>query len=96
MTAEVEFVSTITINLNDDVVAMLRGIHEPIEGAVIEMIAVELYRRGILSSGKAAQLLGTPRIDFIKYAARLGIPSMDMTPEEWEAERAVVSTWPRS
>ena len=96
MAVEVWTVSTITINLEDDVAAMLQRIHEPIEGAVREMVALELYRRGVLSSGKAAQLLGTDRIDFIKYASRLGIPSIDMTPEEWEAERAVVSTWPRS
>ena len=52
--------STVTINLEDDVAAMLHRIHEPIEGAVREMIALELYRRGVLSSGKAAQLLDSP------------------------------------
>ncbi len=88
--------STVTIDLGDDVAAMLRRIHEPIEDAVREMIALELYRRGILSSGKAAQLLGMQRIDFVTHASRLGIPHVDLTPEEWETERTVIGTWPRS
>ena len=47
MTTEVENVSSVTINLEDDVAAMLHRIHEPIEGAVREVIALELYRRGL-------------------------------------------------
>jgi predicted HTH domain antitoxin len=47
---------------------------------------LELYRRGTISSGKAAELLGMERFDFIKHASRLGIPFFDMTDEEWAAE----------
>lgn len=52
------------------------------------MIVLELYRRGTISSGKAAELLGMQRIDFIKHASRLGIPYIDMTEDEWAAEKA--------
>ncbi len=51
-----------------------------------ELIVLELYRRGHLSSGKAAELLGMERIGFIRYASRLGLPYFDMTESEWEAE----------
>jgi predicted HTH domain antitoxin len=54
------------------------------------MIVLELYRRGTISSGKAGELLGMPRIDFIKHASRLGIPFFDMTDDEWEAEKAAL------
>jgi predicted HTH domain antitoxin len=52
------------------------------------MIVLELYRRRTISSGKAAELLGMGRADFIAYASRLGIPFFDMTDQEWEAEVA--------
>ena len=39
------------------------------------------------SSGKAAELLGVPRLDFIRHASGLGIPLFEMTPDEWEAEK---------
>lgn len=96
MSTEVEAMSNVTIQLEDDLTAMLHRIHEPIEDAVREMVVLELYRRRILSGGKAAELLHMARIDFIKHASRLGIPYIDMTPEEWEAEKAVLNSWPRS
>lgn len=39
-----------------------------------EAVVLELYRRGIVSSGKAAELLGMQRFDFVGYADKLGIP----------------------
>jgi predicted HTH domain antitoxin len=52
------------------------------------MIVLELYPRGTISSGKAAELLGMQRIDFIQHASRLGIPYIAMTEDEWKAEMA--------
>ena len=48
---------------------------------------VRLYRQGIISSGKAAELLGMARAEFIPFASRLGLSALDMTSDEWEAER---------
>jgi predicted HTH domain antitoxin len=53
-----------------------------------EMIVFELYRRGLVSSGKAAELLGTPRIEFIQRASELGIPYFRFIEDEWHAEVA--------
>jgi predicted HTH domain antitoxin len=53
---------------------------------VKECVVIELYRRGLLSSGKAAELLGMNRVAFIHYTGRLGIPFFRMTKEEWEEE----------
>jgi predicted HTH domain antitoxin len=52
------------------------------------MIVLELYRRGTLSSGKAGELLGMARMDFIQHASRLGIPYFALTVDEWDAEMA--------
>ncbi len=79
--------SAIHLNLNDDVMALLYGLNRPLPQLINEMITVELYRRGIISSGKAAQFLNMSRLEFIHYASRLGIPFFDMTEEEWQIER---------
>jgi predicted HTH domain antitoxin len=88
--------STVKIEVDDDLAALLQQTHQPLEKAAREMIVLELYRRGSLSSGKAAELLGMPRLDFIKHASKLGIPYIDMTPEEWEREKSALDAWPRS
>jgi predicted HTH domain antitoxin len=53
---------------------------------VKEYVVIELYRRGLLSSGKAAELLGMNRVAFIHYTGRLGIPFFRMTKDEWDEE----------
>jgi predicted HTH domain antitoxin len=79
---------SVKIELDDDLVEVLRrqGEHQPLERAAREMIVLELYRRAAISGGRAAELLGMDRFDFIRYASDLGIPFFDMTEEEWEAE----------
>ena len=61
-------------------------IDRPLEDNARESIVLELYRQGQISSGKAAELVGMPRIAFIQHASDLGIPFFDMTEEEWRAE----------
>jgi predicted HTH domain antitoxin len=78
--------STISIALEEDVVALLRQSNQPVEHAARELIVLELYRRGTISSGKAAQLLGMSRVEFIQHASRLGIPYFTMTEDEWKNE----------
>jgi predicted HTH domain antitoxin len=47
---------------------------QPVEQVAREIIVLELYRRDLISSGKAAALLGVPRLDFIQRASELGVP----------------------
>jgi predicted HTH domain antitoxin len=51
-----------------------------------ELSILELYRRKDISSGKAAELLGMARFEFVRYASRLGIPFFDMSKEELERD----------
>jgi predicted HTH domain antitoxin len=85
-----------TVEIEDSLAALLHQTNQPLDKAAREMIVLELYRRGSLSSGRAAELLGMARMDFIHYTSRLGIPYIDMTKDEWEAEKAVLDAWPRS
>lgn len=80
--------STIHINLQDDLAVLLHEANQPVEDTVREYLVLELYRRGTISSGKAAQLLDMPRWEFVRFASRLGIAFFDMTEDEWQAERA--------
>lgn len=55
-----------------------------------ELSILELYRRKEISSGKAADLLGMQRFEFVRYASRLGIPFFDMSKEELERDLEAV------
>ena len=78
--------STVTVNLEEELVALLHQLNQPVEQAARELIVLELYRRGLISSGKGAQLLGMGRQEFVHYASRQGIPFFEMTADEWEQE----------
>ncbi|NUQ62764.1 MAG: UPF0175 family protein [Pirellulales bacterium] len=80
--------STTRVDLDDALTTLLYESNQPVQEVVREFLVLELYRRGTISSGKAASLLGMSRWEFIRHASRLGIALFDMTEEEWQAERA--------
>lgn len=84
--------STATVQLDEELAALLSGSNQPLQQTARELIVLELYRRGTISSGKAANLLGMARFDFVQHASRLGIAFFDMTEDEWAAERAQLET----
>ena len=80
--------TNINIELQEDLVALLHQFNQPVQQSARELIVLELYRRGVVSSGKAAELLGMGRWELIHFASRLGIPYFTLTQDEWAAERA--------
>lgn len=52
------------------------------EEAIKEFSVLGLYREQRLSAGKAAELLGINKGEFIRLMARRGIPYFDYTEEE--------------
>ncbi len=80
--------TVIKVDIEAPLAALLHQTNQPVQEVAREMIVLELYRRGAISSGKGAELLGTSRLDFIQHASRLGIPYLDMTEDEWAAEKA--------
>ena len=76
-----------TVNLGDDLTAILEAQGEDlVEGSVKEAVVLYLYQRGVISSGKAGELLGMKRFDFVRYASDLGIPFYNYDPAELERE----------
>jgi predicted HTH domain antitoxin len=81
------------LELSAEWVSVLRPLADrSLDSFVKELAVLELYRRHLVSGGKAAELLGMERFEFIRYASRLGIPFMDMSPEEMAHEAALVQT----
>ena len=53
---------------------------------VVRVVSLELYRQGEVSSGRAAQLLGLGREEFIQYASKQRIPYFQVEGEELQRE----------
>ena len=84
---------TTQFELSNEWVNVLRPLSDrALDSFVKELAVLELYRRHLVSSGKAAELLGMERFEFIRYASRLGIAFFDLAPEEMAAEMALVQT----
>ena len=79
--------TAVTMNLEDDLVTLLNEISQPVDRTAREIIIIELYRRVVVSGGKAAELLGLSRSEFIQHASKLGIPFFNMSEAEWDEER---------
>jgi predicted HTH domain antitoxin len=52
------------------------------------LAAAKLYELGRLSSGKAAELAGMTRLEFVHALAHIGVPAINLREEEVEAEVA--------
>jgi predicted HTH domain antitoxin len=76
----------IPVELDQDLVALLEELRRPAKQAARELIVLELYRVGEVSSGRAAQLLGMRRDEFIRHASDCGIPYLQLSGEELRRE----------
>lgn len=76
---------TVTIELDQELVDLLHHIGRP-EDKLKEYLVLEMYRRREISSGKAAELLGMARFEFVRYASRVGVPFFDLDQQELEVE----------
>lgn len=77
--------STVTMEVDRELVDLLHHVGRP-EDKLKEYLVLEMYRRREISSGKAAELLGMARFEFIRYASRVGIPFFDLDRQEVQDE----------
>jgi predicted HTH domain antitoxin len=78
--------SRVAIEVDEELAAILASLDQPVDQTARELMVLELYRRGMISSGKAAQLLQMSRLEFIRYSGELGIPFFRLSEEEWADE----------
>jgi predicted HTH domain antitoxin len=88
---------TLQVTIDEELAGLMDALGDPadhLDAKVREWLVLDLYRRGRISSGKAARLLGMDRVAFIQYSSDLGIPFFDMTESEWQAEAATARNFP--
>ena len=78
----------VTLSLPRDLLGALDIPQSDLEPFLQETVAVELFRQGRISSGKAAEMLGLSKLEFMRLLARQSIPFFTESPGELESEIA--------
>ena len=76
----------IQIELPDEVLLSLKETPEGLSRVIRMAAAAKLYELGKLSSGRAADLAGLPRVSFLQSLERYGVPIFEVTEEELAQE----------
>lgn len=80
--------TTITIQLPEEVFAALRRSPREVVQEVKLAAAVDWYRRGLVSQGRAAEIAGVSRADFIDALAERKVDVIQVDPEDLDEELA--------
>jgi predicted HTH domain antitoxin len=81
---------TIHLELPDDVLLATGQTEQEFVEEARFLLALKLFEVGRVSSGRAAELSGLPRVEFLMRAGRLGVPVADLDEEEMDREFAEV------
>ncbi|MBI5407993.1 MAG: UPF0175 family protein [Nitrospirae bacterium] len=72
----------IVLEIPDEILVSLKETPYEFSKDILMLAAVKLYQMGKLSSGRAAQLAGIPRVSFLQSLAKYGVPVLELTKEE--------------
>lgn len=78
----------IEIELPRDLLAALNIPESDLGRRAKEWVVLELFQEGEISAGKAAEILGTPKVRFLDLLDRRKIPYLDAGAQELSAELA--------
>lgn len=81
------------VTLSKDLYSRLGFSQREAEEAIKEFSVLGLYLEHKISAGKAAELLGIRKREFIRLMARKGIPYFDYGDRELENEFQAVDEW---
>ena len=77
---------TVCLQFPRDLLGALEIPQEQLEVRLRELIVLQLFREGRISSGKGAELLGLSKLQFIQLLAQHGLFYFTESPEELVAE----------
>ena len=77
---------TVQVSFPDELFASLRKSPGEVEREVRLAAAIDWYRRGLISQGRAAELAGVPRADFLDALAARKIDVFQVDIEELKRE----------
>lgn len=77
---------TVQVNFPDELFASLRKSPGEVEREVRLAAAIDWYRRGLISQGRAAELAGLPRADFLDALAARKIDVFEVDIAELKRE----------
>jgi predicted HTH domain antitoxin len=78
--------SQIPVMINEEVVELLGLSGEELERGVLEAIVLGMYRRHDVSARRASRLLDMEYLEFLRWSGERGVPYLDLTEEELQAE----------
>ncbi len=78
--------ATIEVTVPEELFTSLHKSAEQVARDVQVAAIVGWYAEGLVSQGRAAELAGLSRYDFLDELARRKVPAIQMTPEELRAE----------
>ncbi|MDQ3814164.1 MAG: UPF0175 family protein [Armatimonadota bacterium] len=74
------------VNCPDDLNGAVQLTDEELASEIRLMAALKMFELGRLSSGKAAELAGLSRVEFLEACGRYRVPVVNYPPHELEAE----------
>ncbi|MEQ9552815.1 MAG: UPF0175 family protein [Coleofasciculus sp. G3-WIS-01] len=83
---------TVRLNLPRNLLGVIDVSETGLENRIRELIAIELFREGRISSGKGGELVGISKWDFIQLLTRYNVPYFNQTPEDLVAEVQLIET----
>ncbi|MCB1032224.1 MAG: UPF0175 family protein [Acidobacteria bacterium] len=78
----------LTIPYSEDLLLSLKESPEEFEAEARLLLAVKLYELGRLTTGRAAELAGVGRVEFMFLLGRFGLSPVGVDPEELQQDLA--------
>jgi predicted HTH domain antitoxin len=78
--------TTVTIEVPDDVFSTLRRSPDEFARDLLRAAAIQWYSQGLISQGKAAEIAGLSRTDFLYSLAHAKVDAFQISEEELKEE----------